>query len=74
MTTDAVSHRIELSVIVPVLDEADNIAPLLARLTPILERCSISHEIIFVDDGSTDATVAAIAAPTRPTPASASSR
>ena len=61
MTTDAVSHRIELSVIVPVLDEADNIAPLLARLTPILERCSISHEIIFVDDGSTDATVAAIA-------------
>ena len=60
MTTDAALHRAELSVIVPVLNEADNIAPLLARLTPILERSAASHEIIFVDDGSTDATVEAI--------------
>lgn len=60
MTTDAALHRAELSVIVPVLNEADNIAPLLGRLTPILERCSASHEIIFVDDGSTDDTVAAV--------------
>ena len=60
MTMDAASDRAELSVIVPVLNEADNIAPLLARLTPILERCAISHEIIFVDDGSTDTTVEAI--------------
>lgn len=60
MTTDAALHRAELSVIVPVLNEADNIAPLLARLTPILERCAASHEIVFVDDGSTDGTVAAI--------------
>lgn len=58
--TKAAAHRAELSVIVPVLNEADNIAPLLARLTPILERCASSHEIVFVDDGSTDATAAAI--------------
>ncbi len=50
----------ELSVIIPVLNEADNIAPLLARLVPILERCVASYEIIFVDDGSTDATILAI--------------
>ena len=60
MTTDAASYRAELSVIVPVLNEADNIGPLLARLTPILERCVASHEVIFVDDGSTDGTVEAI--------------
>ena len=60
MTTDAALHRAELSVIVPVLNEADNIAPLLARLTPILERSAASHEVIFVDDGSTDATVESI--------------
>lgn len=61
VTHYAASHRAELSVIIPVLNEADNIAPLLARLVPILRRCVASYEVIFVDDGSSDATVAAIA-------------
>ena len=61
MTNDATPRRIELSVIVPVLNEAGNIAPLLARLTPILDRCVASYEVIFVDDGSTDGTIGAIA-------------
>jgi len=60
MTTEAVSDGPELSVIIPVLNEADNIAPLLARLTPILRRCVASYEVLFVDDGSTDATILAI--------------
>ena len=60
MTSDAVG-RTELTVIIPVLNEAENIAPLLARLVPILARCVASYEIVFVDDGSTDATLAAIA-------------
>ena len=47
----------ELSVIVPVFNEAANIAPLLAALTPALEGCCASHEIIFIDDGSLDATM-----------------
>ncbi len=61
MTGDAVSlvHP-ELSVIIPVLNEAENIGPLLDRLLPILKGCVASYEIVFVDDGSTDATVAAI--------------
>lgn len=61
MTSDAAPDRAELSVIIPVLNEADNIGPLLARLVPILRRCVSSYEIVFVDDGSTDATVAAVA-------------
>ncbi len=60
MTIDAAPDRAELSVIIPVLNEAENIDPLLERLVPILKRCVASYEIVFVDDGSTDATIAAI--------------
>jgi glycosyltransferase involved in cell wall biosynthesis len=61
MTSDAAPDRAELSVIIPVMNEADNIQPLLDRLVPILRRCVSSYEVVFVDDGSTDATLAAIA-------------
>ena len=60
MTGDVASTRVELSLIIPVLNEAENIGPLLDRLVPILGRCVTSHEVIFVDDGSTDATLEAI--------------
>jgi glycosyltransferase involved in cell wall biosynthesis len=52
----------ELSVIVPVLNEAANIGPLLERLVPVVSSCAASFEILFVDDGSSDATVATIRA------------
>ncbi len=61
MTNEAAPRGAELSVIIPVLNEAENVAPLLGRLVPILERCVGSYEVIFVDDGSTDGTLAAIA-------------
>ena len=44
----------ELSVIIPVFNEADNLEALVARLVPVLERVAASHEIVFVDDGSSD--------------------
>jgi glycosyltransferase involved in cell wall biosynthesis len=50
----------DLSVVVPVFNEAENIEPLLRRLLPVLERCVASFEVIFVDDGSTDATLACL--------------
>jgi polyisoprenyl-phosphate glycosyltransferase len=52
----------ELSVVVPVLNEERNVPLIVERLTAVLEGCVGSHEILFVDDGSTDGTMAAIAA------------
>jgi polyisoprenyl-phosphate glycosyltransferase len=52
----------ELSVIVPVMNEEQNVPLIVARLTSVLEGCVASHEILFVDDGSRDGTMAAIAA------------
>ncbi len=47
-----------LSVVIPVMNEQGNIAPLIERIASAL--AAIEHEVIFVDDGSRDATVAEI--------------
>lgn len=44
-----------ISVVVPVCNEADNVAPLVREIVQALG--PVPHEIIYVDDGSTDATV-----------------
>jgi glycosyltransferase involved in cell wall biosynthesis len=58
MRSEAVLAEAELSVVAPIFNEADNLRPLLDRLTPVLEACARSFEIIFVDDGSSDQTLA----------------
>jgi glycosyltransferase involved in cell wall biosynthesis len=45
---------IELSVVIPVFNERDNIAPLHQALTAVLSGLDKAYEVIFVDDGSTD--------------------
>ncbi len=50
-----------VSIIVPVRNEADNIAPLIAEIGAALDG-RWSYEIIYVNDGSTDATGERIAA------------
>lgn len=46
-----------LSIVIPARNEAGNIDVLLSRLTPVLDSLRMSSEVIFVDDGSTDATM-----------------
>src|ERR1700732_438468 len=50
-----------VSVVVPVRNEAGNIAPLVAEIAAALGN-RWSFEIIYVDDGSTDASAAELAA------------
>jgi polyisoprenyl-phosphate glycosyltransferase len=62
-----------LSLVVPVKDEEAGIAPFVARVAPILdgifpEGSASAWEILFVDDGSEDATYAAIVAAHRGEP------
>ncbi|MBU6424905.1 MAG: glycosyltransferase family 2 protein, partial [Rhodospirillales bacterium] len=56
-----------ISVVVPVHNEAPNLKPLISAISAALE--GIAHEIVYVDDGSSDATpqILAEAAETLPT-------
>ena len=51
-----------LSCVVPCRDEARNLSQLLPVLSTLLPRCSRAWEVVLVDDGSTDATAAVLAA------------
>ena len=50
----------ELCVVIPVLNERDNIAPMVARLEAVL--AGVAWEVIYVDDDSTDGTREAVRA------------
>ncbi|MGH9430350.1 MAG: glycosyltransferase family 2 protein [Terriglobia bacterium] len=56
MTVD----ELTLSVVIPVFNEAENIRPLVDELRPVLSEFGERAEILFVDDGSTDSTLAEI--------------
>ena len=45
----------KISVIIPVMNEQDNVLELYKQLNPVLSKIGM-HEIIFIDDGSTDKT------------------
>ncbi len=52
----------ELTIVVPVFNEERNVPLIAERLTGVLTGCVASHEILFIDDGSRDGTLAAIRA------------
>lgn len=54
MNSDA--PELDLTVLVPVLNEADNIRPLVQKLVADLAPLGKSYEILVIDDGSTDGT------------------
>jgi glycosyltransferase involved in cell wall biosynthesis len=55
---NAVAGRPRLSVIAPLYNEEDNVQPLYAALTAALDPTGIDYEMLFVDDGSKDSTLA----------------
>jgi len=57
---DGGMHELELSVVIPVKNEAGNTGPLTAEIHAALMG-KRSYEIIFVDDGSSDATATELA-------------
>jgi glycosyltransferase involved in cell wall biosynthesis len=52
-----VENRPKLSVIVPFFNEEESIRPLYAAIVAAVEPLGVSFEMVFVDDGSKDATV-----------------
>jgi dolichol-phosphate mannosyltransferase len=54
-------QAVAVSIVVPVRNEADNIAPLIEEITAALDG-RWAYEIIYVNDGSTDATAERLAA------------
>ena len=57
-----------ISVVVPVYNEAETLGELCARLTPVLDEVGMRSEVLLVDDGSTDASVALMLEQTRRDP------
>lgn len=51
----------DLSIVVPVLNEEEAIPLFLEKMEPLLAGLGVTYEIVFVDDGSTDRTVAVAA-------------
>jgi len=49
---------VDVSVVVPVFNEEEGLAQLFARLYPALDALGRSYEVVFVDDGSADGSVA----------------
>lgn len=68
MPSDA-THTPALSVVVPVRNEAGNIAPLIDEIHAALAKMPGGYEIIYVDDGSDDATATELAAVAKNDPA-----
>src|SRR5439155_16131594 len=51
------SYAVEITALIPVYDEAENLKPLLEKLTADLAALRKPYEILVVDDGSTDGTI-----------------
>jgi glycosyltransferase involved in cell wall biosynthesis len=55
-TLPTAAAELDISVLVPVLDEAATVEELAARVTAVLTGLGASFEVVFVDDGSRDGT------------------
>ncbi|MEX2175806.1 MAG: glycosyltransferase family 2 protein [Pirellulaceae bacterium] len=53
-----VARRAALSLVIPVFNEAGNVAPLMVEVAQVLHATDAAWEVLFVDDASTDGTLA----------------
>src|SRR5260221_4039140 len=53
-------HGLDLSIVVPLFNESGTFEELHRRLTAVLLVLGLDHEIIYIDDGSTDGTSEAL--------------
>lgn len=49
--------KVDLSLVLPVLNEQENIFPLYEEIIAVFNQMNLEYEIIFVDDGSTDQSI-----------------
>ena len=68
MACDSAASKVDLSVLIPVYNEVDNVEPLHAELDVVLRTRPTSYELVFVNDGSTDGTAARLEAIQRSDP------
>ncbi len=61
----ATKPAVDLSIVIPVYNEARGLPLLLPRLLPVLEATGLAWEVMFVDDGSRDATLDVLRAANR---------
>lgn len=50
----------QLSLVVPVYNEADAVGPFCETVLPLLAECDVTYEVIFVNDGSGDNTLSCL--------------
>lgn len=50
----------DLSLVIPVYNEVDNVEPLLQEITAALAQRDLDYEVVFVDDGSNDGSFAVL--------------
>ena len=58
MVNDNDTKKIKLSVVIPAYNEAENVTTLHQSLQEVLRNLNLSFEVIFINDGSTDNTLA----------------
>jgi dolichol-phosphate mannosyltransferase len=58
--TSAQGEHLDLSIVIPIKNERDNIQPLVERIASVFAPLGKRYEIIYVDDGSTDGSFAVL--------------
>jgi glycosyltransferase involved in cell wall biosynthesis len=58
--TALLAEKVEISVVIPVYNEAENAAVLASRILKVLSGMGRTFEVIFIDDGSRDGTEGAL--------------